>query len=567
MSDNSQQVQEERKMLMDAKAKGRGATCKTFMRLSGPGWLQSAITLGGGSLASSLYLGVLAGFSLMWLQPVAMIMGVVMLSAIGYVTLSTGERPFDAINKHINPVLGWGWIIATLMANLVWSLPQFSLATGSIQQNLFPNILGPEAMDPFHSKLLVCAGILSICVIVIWFYDSGGKGIKIFEVLLKLMVAMIVVCFFGVIVKMSLGGKLAWGNILSGFVPNLGMLTAPADTFQPFLAELSEKGSAFWSAYIVSEQRDVMIAAVATAVGINMTFLLPYSMLRKGWDKEFRGLAIFDLSTGLFIPFILVTGCVVMASATQFHTAPKAGVIAQLESAIEASEAPGAIMGLLGKRMKSEIGATEFTALSAEEQFSRIKEMPMAEKAMAARLVRRDANSLAQSLTPLLGAEFSHFIFGFGVVGMAISSIIILMLINGFVVCEMLGVESKGWPHRLGCLMPAIGVLGPFIWTGKAKFWLAVPTSVFGMALIFIAYWTFFFMMNSKSLLGDNLPKGGKRVLWNTLMLTAAGLATFGSFWAIWSKVQWKGIIGVGVFLVLALVVHFVRASKSASKV
>lgn len=33
-----------------------------YLRLSGPGWLQSAITLGGGSLAGSLYLGVIGGF-------------------------------------------------------------------------------------------------------------------------------------------------------------------------------------------------------------------------------------------------------------------------------------------------------------------------------------------------------------------------------------------------------------------------------------------------------------------------------------------------------------------------
>ena len=63
-----------------------------------------------------------------------------------------------------------------------------------------------------------------------------------------------------------------------------------------------------------------MISAAATAVGINMTFLFPYTMLRKGWTKEFRGLAIFDLLTGVFLPFILVTGCVVIASASKFHT-------------------------------------------------------------------------------------------------------------------------------------------------------------------------------------------------------------------------------------------------------
>ena len=59
-----------------------------YTKLSGPGWLQGAITLGGGSLAGALYLGVIAGFGLLWLQPLAMLCGIVMLSAIAYVTLS-----------------------------------------------------------------------------------------------------------------------------------------------------------------------------------------------------------------------------------------------------------------------------------------------------------------------------------------------------------------------------------------------------------------------------------------------------------------------------------------------
>ena len=63
-------------------------------------------------------------------------------------------------------------------------------------------------------------------------------------------------------------------------------------------------------------KRDRMVAAAATAVGINMTFLLPYSMLKRGWDEQFCGLVKFDLATGLFVPFLLATSCVVIASAT-----------------------------------------------------------------------------------------------------------------------------------------------------------------------------------------------------------------------------------------------------------
>ena len=62
-----------------------------------------------------------------------------------------------------------------------------------------------------------------------------------------------------------------------------------------------------------------MIGAAATAVGINMTFLMPYALLHRGWDKTFRGLARFDLSTGMAIPYIVVTSCVVIAAAHAFN--------------------------------------------------------------------------------------------------------------------------------------------------------------------------------------------------------------------------------------------------------
>ena len=164
-------VEADRERIQSARARGPLAILAAYTRLSGPGWLQSAITLGGGSLAGSLYLGVLAGYGLMWMQPLAMVMGVIMLSAIAYVTLSTGERPFASINRHVNPVLGWGWAIATLLANIVWCMPQFALATAALRQNLFPQFF--STMTPEAGKLLCAAGLFVVAGGVIWFYDSG----------------------------------------------------------------------------------------------------------------------------------------------------------------------------------------------------------------------------------------------------------------------------------------------------------------------------------------------------------------------------------------------------------
>jgi hypothetical protein len=181
---------------------------------------------------------------------------------------------------------------------------------------------------------------------------------------------------------------------------------------------------------------------------------------------------------------------------------------------------------------------------------------------MAAMLIKRDANQLAQSLSPLTGNVFANYIFGFGVVGMAVSSIIILMLINGFVVCEILERPLHGWTYRVGALIPLVGVLGPFIWgAAKARFWLAVPTSVFGMVLLPIAYFTFYLMMNEKSLLGKNMPRGGKRIAWNILMAIAAALAAYGSIYSVWSKTGWVGIGVLGAFILLAVAVQIGRTT------
>lgn len=542
-----------------ARARGPVATLGAYARLSGPGWLQSAITLGGGSLASSLYLGVLAGFSMLWLQPLAMLLGIVMLSAIAYVTLSTGERPFGAINRHVNPVLGWGWALASLAASMVWSLPQFALATSVVRQNLLPGLFGEGSfLGELGSKLVIVAAVLVLTIGVTFSYDRGNRGVRIYERTLKVLVALIVLCFFGVVVRLSMTSEgLDWGAVLAGFVPDFGSFTEPAATFTPHLERVAAGARAFWSERIVSEQRDVMISAAATAVGINMTFLLPYSLLRRGWNREFRGLARVDLGIGMLIPFLLATSFVVIASASRFHTEPVPGLLSTAEDP-PAAKLVADYERTCDARLAHEFGAATVAGWTDDYRTARRAELPEGDRALAAMLVKRDAFDLAKALQPFTGDLFANFLFGLGVLGMALSTITLLMLISGFVICEMRGVAPTGRTHRLGTLAATTGALGPFVWT-QAAFYLAVPTSVFGMALLPIAYWTFFLMMNSRRLLGSDLPTGRAKLVWNALMLPAAGLATAASLWSIWSKAGWTGVGALFAFLALATVVHFRR--------
>ena len=567
MSAGENPLEQERAMIQDARGQGPLAILKTYTRLSGPGWLQSAITLGGGSLGGSLYLGVLLGYGTMWLQPMAMILGIVMLSAIGFVTLSTGRRPFEAINSEISPVLGWSWLIATMMANMVWCMPQFSLGTGALTQNLFPGM----SDGPAVTILFVLA------TVVIWSYNSGNKGVKIFEVLLKILVGVVVISFFAVVLRMTFSQEgLPWSEILAGFIPNLGLLGV-SPKLEPSIAATNEFAD-FWRAQVFNPQVATMVTATATAVGINMTFLMPYSLLRKKWDRDFRGLAIFDLSTGLFIPYLLATSCVVIASASQFHGRPEAGIVSSTdangETVAVAGNVQAGVNGLLDARLKEELGADGFATKfggkdRSEAQASALtaarQNLPDADRKMAAILVKRDNQQLAGALEKLSGKTIAHVVFGIGVLAMAVSTIIILMLINGFALCEALGHEPTSQTFRVGCLLVGLsGALGSmFLWTGNAKAWLVVPTSMFGAALLPIAYVTFFCMMNSKRLLGENLPTGFNRVKWNTLMILALSFAITVSVVSIYQSDATKQMVGFGTLAAIVVLSLIFRAKPN----
>jgi len=549
----------DREQLARATEAGGWEKYKTFAKLSGPGWLQSAITLGGGSLAGALFLGVIGGYSILWVQLLAMILGVIMLCAISYITLSTGRSPFEAMRNEINPVLAWGWLIATLLANLVWALPQYSLAYGAVSQNLFPEAFADGGDG---SKFLV-SGIIFLAVTAITLcYGNEGVGIKIYEWVLKGIVAGIVLCFMGVVLKISTSAEdFNLLGALSGFIPDLSILWQPAEVFLPILEKIEQADlRAFWTEEIVNTQRMRMVGAAATAVGINMTFLLPYSMLSKKWGREHRGLAIFDLSTGMVIPYVLAVSCVVIASAYMFHGQPYDGLLEEKDGQVVLVESSAGIndFNKLIDRRKNAVEGSESLGVG------------QVETRLAAMLVPRNTANFAKSLSAISGdVSFSNVIFGLGVLAMALSTISILCLISGFVFCEALGAQHGGKVHKAGILTGLFGVFWPVFWDGGSKAYLAVVTSTFGYVLFPIACLAFFLMMNSSRLLKDDLPKGNSRVVWNLLLGTSLLITGLAAGHTATTKTLPNGFpigtVGLGVFLALVAWAHLRMKNKATS--
>ena len=414
-----------------------------YFSKTGPGWLQSALVLGSGSAMASLFAGAFLQYRLLWVQPLAMALGIIMFWAMSYQTLSTGVRPFYAMKRYIHPVVGWSWAIGALVATIIWHLPQYALAAGMTDDMIKATTGWTPSSPEVQTILLICIGlgVLTVSTAVVWTYSSGHKGIRLYERILKGLVWMIIIAFTIVIVRRAIEGGIQWGKLFKGFLP----------------------------LYIPTDPRGVSIvmAAFSAATGINATFLFPYTLLARGWSKEHRGLSGFDLVTGMLLPFCIATSLMVIATGCTIYDP------VQFAS-----------------------GSTKLSPIAAAA---------MLESAG-------------------LGMFFSRIVFGLGILGMALSSITMHMLICGFAVCEIFGIEPGSWRYRLACLIPAPGVLGVILWKHIGS-WIAIPTSAICGLMLPIAFIAFFILNNSRKYLGDDKPGGMKAVIWNIAMVISIGVA------------------------------------------
>jgi Mn2+/Fe2+ NRAMP family transporter len=509
---------------------------RSYAKQSGPGWIQAAVTLGGGTLVSALYLGVVGGYEFLWLQPLAMLMGYVLLAAISHVTLSKTrheDRPFKLVQKHVSKPLAWGWLVATVIANVVFCSAQFALGTDALQGSL-----GLADINPFVITFI----LFVIGASLMYLFSQESRVSRIVDGLIKTLVGLIVLCFMAVVIVIGINGDIQWAALFNGLLPDFGALFKPTETYTAAIQQTGDFQD-YWRGYIAGSQRDIIIGAFGTAVGINMTFLLPYTLLKKKWKREDRGIARYDLFFGLLIPFILGASFLIIASASQFHGKKDSVVNEQ------------AYYQVLDSRLESEY--PDLSTMHADDLQQLRSSVPQADKDLAVMLAKRTVTDLSVSLRPVLG-DWSNLIFGIGVLAMAISTMLVHMMINGYAIAEALGQPEKRKLFLAGALIPALaGFISPIIWSGEIKTALAVPASVIATTLLPIAYLIFWLLLNSKKAMGADRPKKKFRV--NGLMLLAMSLATFASVWALLSKVQsdvtfeqyfgWIGIIGMPLLM------------------
>ncbi|MCS7264299.1 MAG: Nramp family divalent metal transporter [Armatimonadetes bacterium] len=274
-----------------------------LLKLSGPGYLQSAFTLGSATASACVLAGSKYGYQLLWVHPIAIVMGAIMLSAIAKQTLTTQERPYDVFAQKLHPAMALFWGLGALLASIVWHLPQYALAASVLTD--WGELIG-ISLPP-----IACGAILlPIATAVAWSYSLGLRGVRVYENLMRLFIMVMLLTVLLVVIQTGID----WRRLIYGFfVPNV-----PLDR----------------------EGLTIVLGAMGASVGINMVFLYPYSLLKRQWGKKHLVLAYFDLWTGMVLPFTIVTSLIIIACANTLHAQ---GI--EVKGASDAAKVLGVVLG------------------------------------------------------------------------------------------------------------------------------------------------------------------------------------------------------------------------------
>jgi len=484
-----------------------------YFKLSGPGLLQTGMTLGAGSAAASVVAGASFGYKLLWVQPVAMFLGIMMFMALSNIVLTVRERPYWSFMGEARKIwaplmiLIFLWGFGSVMASVIWHFPQYGLAAGavrSIVQQFAPTKLpveneslikgewkmvdgnkveiqdnwkiihdekveerewfgfGKVVLDketgkpkmttqytPLGYRLSFAAGlmILLINLMVVFNYGRGGIGIRIYEWFMRGIIALVFLTFL-LVVAMNVH-KIEWLEMLKGFIGWYGI---------PHHDDPAQ----------YAHTLTLVLGMVGASVGINMTFMYPYSQLKKGWGPEHKTLAKWDLGLTMFMPFAVITSLVMVG------------------------------MTISGVYDGSDIVNRDISPLAA-------------------------ASALQSDF---ISQRVATIIFCGGLIGMACGAIAAHMTCCGFVLQEMFGLEPTTWRFRLFALVPTVGIFGVVF---QLPFWFPIAASAICFTMLPIAYLIFLILNNRRSYIGDAVGKGLKRVVFNTLLVLALLMAVVGA--------------------------------------
>ena len=260
-----------------------------YIKLSGPGFMNAAFTLGAGSFASSVTLGAAYGYQMLWVPLYSFAIGLFMLFlATRFVTRS--ETPIIKVqNRYHGKFIGSvaTGLIACFVASIVFNFGQYALGADAVT-NLFSvvNINVPKSISWIF--------LVAISVPLSLMYGTGDnpKGVRMVENAIKVMIAIMLVVFGAVIC--------VTGVDFSAMIRGLLIPTIPSGI----------------------DGIIMVIGSLTATIGVMDWILFNNGMVSRGFSEEHETLGRFDAVFGGLLPVTVILGFVTIAFAEAFAGKP-----------------------------------------------------------------------------------------------------------------------------------------------------------------------------------------------------------------------------------------------------
>ena len=296
-------IDEEVRLIEEAKAASWFAKFKRYMTLMGPAWLAIALNIGGATVTACVVLASKTGFKFLWAIVPQVFAIWVMCIVFMRVSLVTGLAPVSAARRHLGEVAAWITAISVFIVNLVFHATQYVLL-GTAVNAVF-------GVDPRISAVVGFAFVLLIVF----------NPIKIVEKILRILVWALLLSFVAVLFAV----KIDWSGFFAGLIPS-----APAST----------------------DETLSLIGVLGAAIAINVPVLAAYGAVQRRWRAAHIGLSVFEL-TYTNIMLIVVQFVIIMAvGSTLFPAGQIATNAVQAAKALEPFAGRASVylfsLGLLG---------------------------------------------------------------------------------------------------------------------------------------------------------------------------------------------------------------------------
>ncbi len=256
-----------------------------YCRLSGPGFMNAAFTLGAGSFASSVTLGAAYGYDMLWVPLYSFAFGIFMLALAARFVTASDMDVIKAQDKFHGKFIGSfaTGLVACFIASIVFNFGQYALGSDALT-SMFA-ILNLNVPKNISWIILVAVSVpLSLM------YGSGEnpKAVRIVENSMKIMIGIMLVVFGAVICVTGIDFPAMIKGLLLPKLPSGidGIVT--------------------------------LIASLTATIGVMDWVLFNNGMESRGYSEEHETLGRFDSVFGGLLPVTLVLSLVTIAFAEAF---------------------------------------------------------------------------------------------------------------------------------------------------------------------------------------------------------------------------------------------------------